>query len=299
MSWTIIVNPRAGRGRAGKYLPRLRAARPQDEILLTEGPGEAETLARAAAARGRNIAAGGGDGTLNEVLNGAFGVGVTLAVIPLGTGNDFARTLRLGSVEQALATLDYGTARPIDVGVARAATGERYWLNIAGAGFDAAVAARINRGGWLRGTPAYIAAVAHTLRTFQAAKIEMTADGETQQHTALLCAIANAQSYGGGMRIAPEADLNDGLLDTCVIKDATPLEFMRALPSVFRGAHTGHPKIQMGRTAAVTLHCDGWPVLLDGEVWIEAATGPIEFSLRPRSVKFLFRAAAHSSRQFC
>lgn len=283
------MNPRAGRGRAAKLLPQLRALRPQDEILLTDSPRQAEELAAEAAARGRNIAAAGGDGTLNEVLNGALrgGTDVTLAVVSLGTGNDFARTLTVGSLQQALHTLDNGTPRPVDVGLARHGGNERHWINIAGAGFDAVVAERINKGGWLRGTPAYIAAVTHTLRTFRAAPVELGCDGEMLRCNALLCAVANAQSYGGGMRIAPDAALDDGLFDICTIRDASAGEFLRAFPSVFRGAHTGHPKITMQRGATVTLRCDGWPVLLDGEVWTEAARGEIEFQVLPKRVAMM------------
>lgn len=295
--WTIIVNPRSGRGRAAQFLPQLRAMRPLDEILLTEGPRHAEALARAAAARGRGVAAAGGDGTMNEVLNGALAgsANPVLAIIPLGTGNDFARTLGLRSWQHAAGALDTGTTRSIDVGVARGASGERHWLNVAGAGFDAAVAQRINRGGWLRGTPAYIAAVARTLRQFRPAGIDLSCDGVSSRHRALLCAIANARSYGGGMLIAPEAEVDDGLLDTCVIGDASPAEFLRAFPSVFRGAHTGHPKISMNRTAKVTLRCDGWAVLLDGEIWEESASGPLEFSLLPRALRVRFPAPSEAS----
>ena len=107
-----------------------------------------------------------------------------------------------------------------------------------------------------------------------------------------MCAVANAQSYGGGMRIAPDALLDDGLFDTCVIRDATPWQFMRAFPSVFRGAHTAHPKIRMGRAASVVLRCDGWPVLLDGEVWQEAAREALEFTVRPKALRVLLPCAA-------
>jgi diacylglycerol kinase (ATP) len=275
-------------------LPQLRALRPHDEILLTDKPLHAEALAFEAAQHGRNIAAAGGDGTLGEVLNGIMRAqsDVTLAVIPFGTGNDFARTLKIASWQQALQTLDEGETRRIDTGLTRYENRERFWLNIAGAGIDAVVAARINKGGWLRGTPAYIAALTHTLRTFRAGSIELTHDGTTEQYRALLCAICNAQSYGGGMRIAPDAALDDGLFDTCVIRDATTTEFLRAFPSVFRGAHTTHPKIVMNRAAKISLRCDGWPVLLDGEVWIETAQSTVDFNLLPQAVKFLFPNAS-------
>ncbi|HEX8550124.1 MAG TPA: diacylglycerol kinase family protein [Abditibacteriaceae bacterium] len=293
--WTIILNPAAGRGRGAREEKAIRSALPDAEILLTRKSGDAETLAFEAVQRGQHVAAAGGDGTLGEVLNGVMRAqtDTTIAILPVGTGNDFARTLGILDLGLALETLKSGEARRIDVGVARSAQGERFWLNIAGAGFDAVVAHRINSGKFLRGTPAYIAAVLATLRTFRAARLELLCDDKTERFGALMCAVANAQSYGGGMRIAPDAKLDDGLFDVCTIADASSLEFVRAFPSVFRGEHLSHPKVALRRAHTVKIASEpAWPVLLDGELWGET---PVEFNLRPQAVKFLFSTSADST----
>ena len=284
MNWTIILNPASGRGRGARSEKQIRAALPDSEILETQKSGDAETFAFEAATRGQHVAAAGGDGTLNDVLNGVLRVkqNTSIAVLPLGTGNDFARTLKISSLETALQTIRTGVARPMDVGVARSEMGERFFLNVAGAGFDAVVAKRINNGRFLRGTAAYVAAVLATLETFRAAELKLSCDGETENLRALLCAVANAQSYGGGMRIAPDALLDDGLFDVCTIADATPLEFVRAFPSVFAGKHLSHPKVTLRRAQSIRIESETpWPVLLDGELWGET---PVEFTIVPRAV---------------
>ena len=284
MNWTIILNPASGRGRGAQSEKQIRAALPQSEILVTQKSGDAETFAFESSMRGRNVAAAGGDGTLNDLLNGVLRArqNTTIAVLPCGTGNDFARTLEISNLESALDVLQNGHARPIDIGVARSQMGERFFLNVAGAGFDAVVAKRINNGRFLRGTTAYVAAVGATLKTFRAENLTLRCDDETENLRALLCAVANARSYGGGMRIAPDALLDDGLFDVCTIADATPLEFMRAFPSVFAGKHLSHPKVALRRAKNIRIETETpWPVLLDGELWGET---PVEFNVVPRAV---------------
>jgi len=273
----VVLNPAAGRGAGRRMRARLEAAsrqmltRPGLPIALriveTTAVRGAEDLACEAIGMGADLViAAGGDGTLNGVINGVGRAGVTVGLIPLGTGNDFARGLGLPrTVEGALAVIAEGRVRSLDVGLCRS----RRFINVAGCGFDAAVAERINRG--LRsvsGTTAYVASVLATLMLFRPADVTVSVDGVQTRGPTMMCAIANGTGYGGGMRIAPDARLDDGLFDVCVIGACTRMEFMRSLPLVFRGAHVDPPL----------------PVLVDGEL---AGRTPARFVMEPAGVRFV------------
>lgn len=291
---TLILNPTAGRGRAAKLRPELerlltetaKASPDPSEwhIVETNAAGQATALAAEAVRQGaETVAAVGGDGTLSEVLNGIVGTGAQLAVIPLGTGNDFSRTLGFGTdLPRAVQILFHGLPKPIDLGNVH----NRWFLNIAGCGFDAVVAERVNRGfRRLHGSPAYIAALLQSLLTYRPAALRLTLDGAVHAYRAMMCSVANAQYYGGGMRIAPDARLDDGLFDLCIIGETGTVEFLRAFPRVFRGTHTTHPKVTMRRAREVTIESDPTlPVFLDGDL---CGTTPATFTLAPRAIEVL------------
>lgn len=303
--WRIILNPVSGRGRGTTGRAELEKLLEQYAppgagwwITETKSSGDAIKLARAArASEFSGIAAAGGDGTLGETLNGIMtgeGEGTArMAVLPMGTGNDFARCIGINtSLEVAVQAMFAGTAKKIDVGKVHAANGyERYFVNVAGCGFDAVVAERINTGyRRLRGTPAYIAAVLQTLQTFRGVPLNLEADGEKHALGALMCAVANATSYGGGMRIAPEAKLDDGQFDICVIGDASRLEFLRAFPKVFSGTHVTHPKVTMLKAGAVRIESEpALSVLADGEI---VGTTPVQFEIVPSAIEMMMPPAA-------
>lgn len=268
---TIIVNPAAGRGKGAAKLKAAIAGSPlaEWEWRETKRPGDAEAMAREIASTGGIVAAAGGDGTISEVAAGLAHSAAGLAVLPIGTGNDFARSLGFGaSLPKALAAIDAGTTREVDM--IRWACGGRTGLsiNIAGCGFDAVVARRINEGfRGLRGTTAYIAAVLTSLGTYRPAEMRLSVDAETIETTVMLCAVANAQSYGGGMRVAPDARMDDGLLDVVVVEGLPPTQFLRAFPRVFAGTHVTHPKVRILRGKSVRIACTPpLPVLSDGEL---------------------------------
>jgi diacylglycerol kinase (ATP) len=283
---TIIVNPAAGRGSARQWMGELEVRLSLAiqsthriiswEILETTCPGDATELALEAVRGGANIVvAAGGDGTIGEVVNALVGTEVALGVIPMGTGNDFARSLGIGTdVDKAIYNLLEGVPIAIDVG----RTQGRYFVNVAGCGFDSAVAQRVNHGfRWLRGTSTYVAAVLQTLLTYRASKIRLTLDNEVIETSAMLCSIANARYYGGGMRIAPDAMLTDGLYDICLVKDVGKFEFLRTFHKVFKGKHTTHPAVRMLRSKYVKVESDRpLPVLVDGEI---VGTTPAEFEM--------------------
>lgn len=286
----IILNPAAGRGRGAKMRLALQNQLPDAAIWETKRAGHAIELARDAVQNGAQIVvAAGGDGTLGEVLNGIWGTRAKLGVLPLGTGNDFARCIGIGTKwENAIAVLKSGNCRLVDVGRVEIGGQSRHFLNVAGAGFDSRVAARINQHrprilSKMSGTSAYLVAALAEMRRFPLAQIRLEMDNEIVETRAVLCAIANAQSYGGGMRVAPDADLSDGLFDICLIKELGKAEFMRAFPSVFAGKHIHHPRVEMFRAATIRLESEPpLPVLVDGEIMGET---PASFEIAARAIE--------------
>src|SRR5579884_56309 len=290
----VILNPASGRGRGARrraelehHLRQSAERRPDTpcwEIVETAGPGHAADLAAEAAANGADlVVAVGGDGTCRDVAAGLLGTPARLGLIPLGTGNDLARALGLdGSLERAVETLFTGRPKPLDVGRAQG----RPFLVAGGCGFDAVVAARVNRGyPILRGTAAYIAAVVECLGAFQPAVLRLTLDGQPLEARAMLCPVANAPSYGGGMRIAPEARLDDGWLDVCIVGDVGRGDFLRTFPRVFRGTHVSHPKVTLLRAKRIVVESDPpLPVNVDGDVM---GTTAAEFTLTPHAISVL------------
>jgi diacylglycerol kinase (ATP) len=284
------LNPASGRGtgraRRGELEALLQryAAGSEWQVVETSAPGHASALAAEVAVGGATIvAAAGGDGTYGEVANGIVGTSARLGIIPLGTGNDFARALGLNTdLERSVRTLFEGTPHAIDLG----RTGDRYFINVAGCGFDAAVAERVNRGfRRLRGTSAYVAAVYQTLLSFRAAEMRLVLDGEIRTVRAMLCSIANTPTYGGGMKIAPDARIDDGWFDVCILAEAGRFEFMRAFPRVFKGTHVTHPKVTILRARVVSVESDRpLPVLVDGDV---LDTTPAHFQIHPAAIQVM------------
>ena len=277
----VILNPVAGRGAHSWPLYEAELQKRGAAIRATQKAGDAARLAREAIEAGADfLVAAGGDGTLGEVAGVILESEreVRLGVLPLGTGNDFARTLGVwGEPKRALDAIFEGQTRRVDVGRIECNRRQRVWLNVAGCGFDALVAKRINDWGarktmrYARGLAAYLLATARELAGFRAFDARLELDGETLETSAVLVAVANAKSYGGGMLVCPDARLDDGLFDVCVIQKVSRIEFLRAFPGVFAGKHTVHPKVLMRRCRAIRV--ESWqsvPVLADGEIVGEA-----------------------------
>ncbi len=215
------------------------------------------------------VIAAGGDGTVTDVMQGLLATETALAVLPLGTGNDFSRAIGIGtSVDRAIAALVRGARRRIDVGRWQMDQREGHFLNVLGCGFDAVVAQRVNQGfRRLRGRTAYLAGILQTLLSYKATTLTIRLEDETVETRAMLCACANATSYGGGMLIAPTADLSDGLLDLVLVGELGKIEFLWNFPRVLKGVHLTHPKVIHRRLRKVEIvsHPPA-PFLADGEL---------------------------------
>jgi len=292
----VLSNPASGRGRAQHRLEVVRSLAGQQgvdlHIQFTERPGEAAragalapgsagALARAAVESGADlVVAAGGDGTIGEVVHGLLGSSIPLGILPLGTGNDFVRTVGLPiDPEAALQVWTHGEDRRIDV----VQGPHGCFLNVAGCGFDAEVALRVNQGyRWVSGTAAYLLAVLETLRKARPKRLHLVIDGQEHTFEMMLCALANARFYGGGMVIAPSASVEDGLMDLVVVGNVSRWEFLRALPRVFRGTHLQHPKVTylQGRRVELT-GPEPLPLLADGET---IGMTPAVFEVLPRAL---------------
>jgi diacylglycerol kinase (ATP) len=285
----IVRNPVSGRGAGsrdfGEYESKLRA---KYEVLScqTTSAGSARQQARELVEEGCEIVvAAGGDGTVTDVMQGILGSQATLAIIPTGTGNDFARTIGIGaSVPASFEALLAGKRKLIDVAAWRIGSREGHFLNVAGCGFDAAVAHRINSGlRFLTGRAAYLAAIGQCLRSYSPIQLVIEADGQVFEERLMLFAIANAKSYGGGMLIAPTAEIDDGLLDLVMVRDMSKPEFLRSFGRVLKGSHLSHPKVSHLRACFVTFSSPG-PFLVDGEL---LAPGKVEIQVVPNALEVI------------
>jgi len=289
----IIANPKSGQGRglaaAATVAEVLQAAGWQAEVLPTAAPDDAARLAREAAADADLIVACGGDGTLSEVVNGLQGMDLPVGFIPAGTGNDFAYTVGLSrDPATAARQLLAGRAQPVDL--LAVGDGSRVAINVIGAGFDAAVAARMNRGTRAAGrTFAYLSAVLMELVRRPIAPVVLRIDDEKWAGEALLVAIANAQSYGAGMRIAPQASITDGLLDVVLVQPMGRLQFLGNLPRVYKGTHLQLPQVRHWQAREVTVTSEqALPVMIDGDL---RAQTPLSVRVLPGAVKLWLPAA--------
>jgi diacylglycerol kinase (ATP) len=253
MTWTVIVNPAAGRGRTRKLLPSIeaRAAAVGAKVAVSMHADAPIELAREAAAIGHDLVACGGDGLAAMVAGVAADTGRRFAVVPTGAGNDFARGLGYGLKQplDAFAALEHGHDRVVDLGRVNG----RWYTCVTASGFDAEANRWANTVHRLSGTALYVAAVLRTLAVYQPHPFRLTVDGDAFEVKAWLVAVGNGPSYGGGMNIAPAASLDDGLLDVTVVGEMTRLQMLVNFPKVFKGTHTSHPKVSTFRATRVEL----------------------------------------------
>jgi diacylglycerol kinase (ATP) len=233
----------------------------------------------------------GGDGSVNEVVNGIAGrEGVEIAVIPRGTGWDFARSLGIPhATDKAIAVALGGQARAIDLGRATYrpwAGGEAglWFANIASAGMSGAIAQRANdTTKALGGKVSYVWATFAVFARWRNTEVSVTVDGETRTGRMHDVVVANGPYFGGGMKIAPDAQPDDGVFDVLLIGNLTKRDLMLTLPKTFRGRHLPHPKAELLRGSEVTVDApEALPIELDGE---QPGTTPARFDLVPGALR--------------
>ncbi|MCH8977788.1 MAG: diacylglycerol kinase family lipid kinase [Armatimonadetes bacterium] len=285
----VILNPAGGRGAATRTWASICHNATGIDVRQTQSPGDGIGLAREAVASGaKRVVAVGGDGTVNEVANGLFGTDTALAVVPAGTGNDWVRTVGIPSdPAEALEVALNGRLAVTDVGEA---VGHRYFLNVAGVGFDAEVARCITeaRGmlAKLGPTPRYLVSVLKTFFGYRGADVSATVDGEERKLDKMfLMAVAVARFYGSGMMIAPDAKTDDGLFDLVWGCDVRMHELPLLMKRIFKGAHLSHPKIDCAQCREITLRSPvPLPFHLDGDV---AGHLPVTFKIHDKALKIV------------
>lgn len=268
MSVRFLVNPKAGRGVGSASFDRLRtlASRAGAGFVVSRNAADLGEQARRAVADGiERLLVAGGDGTMHHALQGLAGTNCALGVIPAGTGNDLAGTLKVPpDLDAAVQRGLQGEIRRIDL----LRVGETFSVSYVGVGFDSEVTRFANDVKVLRGPLVYPYSVIHTLATFQPPSMRIVHDEGVFEGRVMFTTLANLPRFGGGMRIAPQAEIDDGILDLVIVKEVSRRALLAVFPKVYNGRHVGHPAVIFVRTRraeisidrAMTLYGGGEPV---------------------------------------
>jgi diacylglycerol kinase (ATP) len=271
----LIINPSSGRGKGaarGQLVLATLEAQGQEFINLSGASmDEANANARHAINDGQieGLVVVGGDGIAHLGVNIACDTGIPLGIIAAGTGNDLARSIGMPEgdvVAGTLAVLEkLDSPRKVDAIKAHSSTGPFWFFGTASAGFDALCNQRANQMSWPKGQRRYDIAMVLELAKFKSINYEATIDGEYRSFDAMLCAVANGPAFGGGMRIAPDAKVDDGYLDLFIVHAMSRLELLKVFPKVYTGGHVTHPAVEFVRAKSVKLSSGNMPVYSDGE----------------------------------
>lgn len=281
--WLVLSNPSSGGG-SGQRLREMTLAFLQNtEIRYTDitsdsYAGAAANLRESLGSSIVGVIVIGGDGMVNLAIQELANTEIPLALVPAGTGNDFARTLGLNLDSPISNLTSYLSTSPtkVDLGMVNG----RMFAQILSTGFDSVVNERANRLPLLKGRMKYNIAILLVLSTFKPKSYRFRVDGVSFQSEAMLIAVSNGQSYGGGMRITPEASITDGQFDVMILGPVSRLEFLRVFPQVFSGRHISHPAVKILRGKEVEVDSDAI-AYADGE---RVGELPIAASIQPQSL---------------
>ena len=303
MRIVFVVNPRAGgwsaRRKRRHLMKALALSGLNYEIRITEHRRHALHIARAAARAGHVVVAIGGDGTVHEVASGVIesGTDMPMGVVPMGTGNDFAKMFDIPhALQTSLQRFADGPSTPIDYGCITwdgpYGPGTGYFINIGGTGFDAKVAAGASAFKFLTGTPRYVASVLRTLRSWQAPEaVVRFYSGADLVHSydgpMFLVLAGNGICSGGGFYLTPAASITDGMLDVCMIRNLSIRRVLTLMPAALKGNHVLAPEVTIKKVEHVTVASSvPLPVQADGEILTESAT-EIEIRVVPAGLRIL------------
>jgi diacylglycerol kinase (ATP) len=255
--WLIAINPHSGNGKGADIASDVvRYLSLHDISYRSIAAASAEELTSALIREldskiYNGVIAVGGDGLAHLVLQVVVPRDIPFAIVPAGTGNDFVRTLgwSLDDIEPLLKRVTTTEPTPIDLGNV-----DSEWFGaILSTGFDSIVNERANKLRWPRGPQRYNVAIAIELPRFKASSYEITADGNTFTTDAMLIAVGNGKSYGGGMNVCPQAQINDGLFDITILQPVSTIEFIKVFPTVYSGSHISHPQVKTMRAKRVSI----------------------------------------------
>ncbi|MUL43775.1 diacylglycerol kinase [Streptomonospora sp. PA3] len=296
---TLLVNPAAGSRRgaevAARASRRLLARGVEVDVVAGRDAAETRQRARESVAAGADVLiAAGGDGMVHLALQELAGSSTALAVLPTGSGNDFARVLGIPAADPDAAAdvLLGGVRRRMDLGRCWSpeAPDRALWFGtVLTSGFDSLVVERTLRMRWPRGRMRYAAAVLAELGRLRPLPFAVEADGRTEEWEAALVAVGNTACYGGGMRVCPHADPGDGRLAVTVVSPGSAGQLLRAFPRIYRGTHTTHPLVRTFHARSLRVHTPGMRAYADGEpagplpLAAEAVPGAVEVLVPARS----------------
>ena len=298
----VVVNPASANGSTARRWPEIASLMEQKglefTVYTTTGPGDATDLTRQALEKGYNlIVSVGGDGTANEVVNGFFTADGSIrenaaaAFISMGTGGDLIKTLAIPKEPaEAVKHFIQSSCRPVDVGRVSylkqdGETGVRFFINIAGLGLDGDTVARVNRTSKaLGGFISFLWGTVVSLLLYRNQPMTISVDDKLIcDEPVTLVVIGNGRYFGGGMFIAPQAEMSDGLFDVIILKNMSKCTLLTNLPKVYRGTHLAHPKIISLRGRKISIHSSGTALLdLDGE---QPGQAPAEIELWPGALQ--------------
>ncbi|WP_137122988.1 diacylglycerol kinase [Segeticoccus rhizosphaerae] len=291
----LLVNPTAGKGRGARAGAQIAARLAQTGHEIVQVTDETAQAAHdrgvAAVASGLDVlVVVGGDGMVHLGADLCAGSETALAIVGAGSGNDVARCLGLPvhDPEASATMIEAGHWRSVDLGRHLDADGDAHWFaGVLCAGFDAIVNERANGWVWPQGRMRYNLAIARELPVFRPIPYTVHIDGTRIDTEAMLVAVANGTSYGGGMRVCPDARLDDGLLDVFIVRKMSVPTLVRLFPRVYRGTHVDHPAVQIIQGRHVTLEADGITSYADGERFaplplsVEVAPGALRVVVPP------------------
>ncbi|QNU67047.1 diacylglycerol kinase family lipid kinase [Ruminiclostridium herbifermentans] len=293
MQHIFIINPKAGKGKALEMIPIIREYfKDKAEkfiIQITDHPGHATEIARKySAIEDCRIYSVGGDGTINEVVNGIAGTQSALGVIPAGSGNDFIRSLTSAyDIKDILVRTIKGEEKSIDLGKVN----DNYFINISSIGFDADVvfnADKFKKVPGITGSMAYVISIIYTVIKKKFCKVKINIDDRRMENKILLAAIANGRFYGGGMLAAPEAKIDDGLFDICLVSEASRFKILRLFPMYIKGQHGKLDEVEFLRGKKIQIESDEVLSLnIDGEIF---SSSKIAFEIIEKGIKVVVPA---------
>ncbi len=268
MKILFIINPTAGKGTAKKSSKKLKTILQKKSIFFdfkyTNAIGDAKKICKQFKQEYDLIVVFGGDGTINEAVNGLYGSNTPLGVIPNGTGNDFARSANIPlKINDAIDNIINGKKRKIDIGIING----QYFINVVGIGFDGYVNIESKKIKFLKGKPVFVAAVLKTLNKWRAVPVKILLDNNHFTSNSYLICISNGWSVGGGLSMTPNAKIDDGLFDVCHLKEISPFKIVANFPKLTNGRIEEIDEVKLYKTKKIKIESDfSLPIHVDGEI---------------------------------
>jgi diacylglycerol kinase (ATP) len=293
----IILNPTAGRGRAGNIRKRIVSCLQKKKIPfqleLTKGPGHAIEMASRMSEKFETIVAGGGDGTVNEVVSGIVGRKTAIAILPIGSGNDFSKVIGMSKeIDYAIDAIIHGIRRLMDLGKVSywnhlGEKKERYFVNTLGIGLDAEIANETKRIKYLRGLPLYLLAAIRAIQSHSPNEYTITGYKTKKVERAFFICVGNGCFEGGGFRLLPNANPNDSMLDICILGAMPIHRAIRIIPKLINGTHENLSKVSMWKSHEFLIEGrDTFILHGDGEIFEKNALRA-EIKLAPSQISFV------------